>query len=64
MVSILLKNNNTEVVVSLIENMSDLVKKIGTVSIEEKIIPSISTLAADKTWRISLAATIFFPNLA
>lgn len=41
MVSILLKNNNTEVVVSLIENMGDLVMTIGTASIEEKVIPSI-----------------------
>jgi len=63
MVSILLKNNNTEVVVSLIENMADLVKIIGTVSIEEKIIPSICTLTADKTWRIRLAAAHFMPQL-
>jgi serine/threonine-protein phosphatase 2A regulatory subunit A len=64
MVSILLKNNNTEVIVSLIENMSDLVKIIGTASIEEKIIPSICTLTADKTWRIRLAATQFLPQIA
>lgn len=64
MVSILLKNNNTEVIVSLIENMGDLVKTIGSTAIEEKVIPSICTLAADKTWRIRLAAASFFPKLA
>jgi len=64
MVSILLKNNNTEVVVSLIENMGDLVKIVGVSSIEDKVIPSICTLAADKTWRIRLAATQFLPKLA
>lgn len=64
MVSILLKNNNTEVIVSLIENMGELIKIVGGVSIEEKIIPAICTLAADKTWRIRLAAVQFFPKLA
>ena len=39
MVSILLKNNNTEVIVSLIRNMGDLVKTIGASTIEEKVIP-------------------------
>lgn len=64
MVNILLKNNNTEVIVSLIKNMGDLVKIIGTTAIEEKIIPSICTLAADKTWRIRLSAAEFLPKLA
>lgn len=64
MVSILLKNNNTEVVVSLIENMGDLVNTVGVSAIEDKVIPSICTLASDKTWRIRLAATQFFPKLA
>lgn len=57
MVNILLKNNNTEVVVSLIENMGELVNTVGISALEEKVIPSICTLAADKTWRIRLAAT-------
>ena len=56
MVSILLKNNNTEVVVSLIENMDELVNTVGVSSIEDKVIPSICTLASDKTWRIRLVA--------
>jgi serine/threonine-protein phosphatase 2A regulatory subunit A len=64
MVSILLKNNNTEVIVSLIENMGELIKIVGGPSIEDKIIPAITTLAADKTWRIRLAAVQFFPKLA
>jgi len=64
MVSILLKNNNTEVVVSLIENMDELVSTVGVSSIEDKIIPSICTLASDKTWRIRLAAVCFFPKIA
>ncbi len=57
MVSILLKNNNTEVIVSLIENMGELVNTVGISSLDEKIIPSICTLATDKTWRVRLAAT-------
>jgi len=64
MVSILLKNNNTEVVVSLIENMDELVNTVGVSSIEDKVIPSICTLASDKTWRIRLAAVCFFPKMA
>ena len=64
MVSILLKNNNTEVIVSLIENMGELIKTVGGPSIEEKIIPAVTTLAADKTWRIRLAAVQFLPKLA
>lgn len=64
MVSILLKNNNTEVIVSLIENMGELVSTVGVPSIEEKIIPAICTLAADKTWRVRLAAAQFFPKIA
>jgi serine/threonine-protein phosphatase 2A regulatory subunit A len=64
MVSILLKNNNTEVIVSLIENMGDLIKIVGGPSIEDKIIPAITTLASDKTWRIRLAAVQFLPKLA
>lgn len=64
MVSILLKNNNTEVIVSLIENMGELVNTVGVSSLDEKIIPSICTLASDKTWRVRLAATQFFPKLA
>ena len=42
--------------VSLIENMGELIKIVGGPSIEDKIIPAVSTLAADKTWRIRLAA--------
>lgn len=64
MVSILLKNNNTEVIVSLIENMGQLVQTVGAASLEDKIIPAIATLIADKIWRIRLAATQFFPKLA
>jgi len=63
MVSILLKNNNTEVIVSLIENMSELIKTVGSASIEDKIIPALTTLTADKTWRIRLATVQFFPKL-
>lgn len=64
MVSILLKNNNTEVIVSLIENMGQLVEKVGVSNLEDKIIPAILTLIADKIWRIRLAATQFYPRLA
>jgi hypothetical protein len=55
MVSILLKNNSTEVIVSLIENLTALVNIIEQATLQEKIIPAIITLANDKTWRIRFA---------
>jgi serine/threonine-protein phosphatase 2A regulatory subunit A len=55
MVSILLKKNSTEVVVSLVENMQGLVASVNQTQIEEKIIPALCSLASDKTWRIRLA---------
>ena len=55
MVSILLKNNSTEVIVSLIENLTGLVSIIEQSTLYEKIIPAILTLANDKTWRIRFA---------
>jgi hypothetical protein len=55
MVSILLKNNSTEVIVSLIENLTGLVSIIEQSTLLEKIIPAILTLANDKTWRIRFA---------
>jgi serine/threonine-protein phosphatase 2A regulatory subunit A len=66
MVSILLKNNSTEVIVSLIENMHSLIEivKGNTTAIEEKILPALTTLSGDKTWRIRLAIVNFMPKLA
>ena len=64
MVSILLKNNSTEVVVSLIENMEQLVKTVLPAALDEKILPAICSLASDKTWRIRLASVQFMPKLA
>ena len=55
MVSILLKNNSTEVIVSLVDNLEPLFKVLGEVSITEKLIPAIINLSNDKTWRIRLA---------
>jgi len=55
MVSILLKNNSTEVIVSLIENMEGIVATVGPQSIEDKVIPALCSLAGDKTWRIRLS---------
>jgi hypothetical protein len=55
MVSILLKNNSTEVIVSLIENLTALVNIIEQATLQEKVIPAIITLANDKTWRIRFA---------
>jgi len=64
MVSILLKNNSTEVIVSLIENLEPLIQVLAAAPINEKLIPAVINLAQDKIWRIRLAALQFFPKLA
>ena len=63
MVSILLKNNSTEVIVSLIENLQPLISVLPMSSLNEKLIPALVNLAQDKTWRIRYAAINFFPKL-
>ena len=45
MVSILLKNNSTEVIVSLIENLEPLIKVLPMANISEKLIPALINLA-------------------
>lgn len=45
MVSILLKNNSTEVIVSLIENLEPLIKVLPSGPIKEKLIPALINLA-------------------
>ena len=64
MVSILLKNNSTEVIVSLVDNLEPLFKVLGEASITEKLIPAIINLSNDKTWRIRLAVVQFIPKMA
>lgn len=64
LVSILLKNNSTEVIVSLVENLEPLVKVIPEATINEKLLPAIVNLSNDKTWRIRLAVVQFLPKLA
>ena len=64
MISILLKNNSTEVIVSLIENLEPLIRVLPEGPVNEKLIPALINLAPDKTWRIRLAAVQFFPKLA
>lgn len=64
MVSILLKNNSTEVIVSLIENLEPLVSMLDSLALQEKIVPAILTLCNDKTWRIRMAVVQFLPKLA
>ena len=64
MVSILLKNNSTEVIVSLIENLEPLIRVLSAGPINEKLIPALINLAQDKIWRIRLAAVQFFPRLS
>ena len=64
MVSILLKNNSTEVIVSLVENLEPLFKVIGEGALVEKLIPAIINLSNDKTWRIRLAVVQFIPKMA
>lgn len=64
MVSILLKNNSTEVICSLISNLGPVVEKISRNSIFEKLIPTLTTLCSDKTWRIRLAVVEFIVTLA
>jgi serine/threonine-protein phosphatase 2A regulatory subunit A len=63
MVSILLKNNSTEVICSLISNLGPVVEKIGQNSIHEKLIPTLTTLTSDKIWRIRLAVVEFIVTL-
>lgn len=64
MISILLKNNSTEVIVSLISNLGPIVEIIGDTAIQEKLIPTLTTLTSDKTWRIRLAVVEFLVTLA
>lgn len=64
LVSILLKNKTTEVIVSLVDNLEPLFKTIGEVLLIEKLIPAIINLASDKTWRIRLAVLNFIPKMA
>ena len=64
MVSILLKNNSTEVIVSLVDNLEPLFKVIGETVLNEKLIPAIINLSNDKTWRIRLAVVQFIPKMA
>lgn len=63
MISILLKNNSTEVICSLVTNLGPVVQKISKASIHEKLIPTLTTLTTDKTWRIRLAVTEFIVTL-
>jgi serine/threonine-protein phosphatase 2A regulatory subunit A len=63
MVSILLKNNSTEVICSLISNLGPVVEKISRNSIFDKLIPTLTTLCSDKTWRIRLAVVEFIVTL-
>ena len=56
MVSILLKNNSTEVIVSLVENLEPLFKVVGEQALVDKLIPAIINLSNDKIWRIRLAS--------
>jgi len=63
MISILLKNNSTEVVVSLISNLGAVVEKIGTNAIHDKLIPTLTTLTTDKIWRVRLAVVEFIGTL-
>ena len=45
MVSILLKNNSTEVIVSLIENLEPLIRVLPPVPVNDKLIPALINLA-------------------
>jgi len=45
MVSILLKNNSTEVIVSLIENLEPLIRVLPLGPVNEKLIPALINLA-------------------
>ena len=45
MVSILLKNNSTEVIVSLIENLKPLIQVLTAGPLNEKLIPALINLA-------------------
>lgn len=65
MVSILLKNNATEVIVTLVENLEPLIKVLqDTTALNEKLIPAIINLSNDKIWRIRLAVVTFIPKIS
>lgn len=49
---------------SLIENLEPLVKRLSEDSLAEKILPAITNLTSDKTWRIRLAVVEFLPKIA
>ena len=57
MVTLLLRNVNTEVIVCLIENMDLIVAKCSAQSVEEKFLTNYLSLMTHKTWRVRLAAT-------
>ena len=63
MISILLKGNSTEVVVSLISNLGSVVEKVGNGAINEKLSPTLTTLTTDKIWRVRLAVVEFVSTL-
>lgn len=63
MVNILLKNNSTEVICSLISNLGPVVEKISQSSIHDKLIPTLTTLCSDKIWRIRLVVVEFIVTL-
>lgn len=52
----ILKDSVTEVRVSLLENLHKLSEAIGNEEVEKHIIPEISKLSKDNTWRVRLAA--------
>jgi hypothetical protein len=54
MINILLKKNSTDVIVCLRENMEGIVSQVSQTAIDEKIIPDIISLDADKAGRVKL----------
>ena len=64
LISILLKNNSSEVIVSLIENLEPIIKVLPPAPVNEKLLPALINLAQDKIWRIRLAACLFLPKLS
>ena len=58
-----MKDSATEVRVSLMQNISKLANKIGEEEVENLILPEVSNLSKDNTWRVRLATIDFIPMI-
>jgi len=60
----LLKDNSTEVRVSLIKNLNYLTKVIGSEEFDNTLVPAILELSESKVWRVRNAFLELIPLLS